>query len=70
MLIMEKNNKKARQRGVNVYKNIIKSNDTLVKPLQILKNELIFDIPILCLYALWFCSYFNDIAKENLLLKV
>ena len=33
MLIMEKNNKKARQRGVNVYKNIIKSNDTLVKPL-------------------------------------
>ena len=52
MLIMEKNNKKARQRGVNVYKNIIKSNDTLVKPLQILKNELIFDIPILCLYAL------------------
>ena len=67
MLIMEKNNKKARQRGVNVYKNIIKSNDTLAKPLQILKNELIFDIPILCLYTLWFCSYFNDIAKENLL---
>ena len=67
MLFMEKNNKKARQRGVNVYKNIIKSNDTLVKPLQILKNELIFDIPILCLYALRFCSYFNDIAKENFL---
>ena len=33
MLFMEKNNKKARQRGVNVYKNIIKSNDTLVKRL-------------------------------------
>ena len=56
-----------RQRGINISKNITKSNDTLVKHLLIVKNELIFDIPLLCLYALWFCSYFNDIEKENLL---
>ena len=73
MLIMEENKKKqnkkkrTRQRGVNVYKNITKSNDTLVKRLLMLKNELIFDIPMLCLYALWFCSYFNEIEEENLL---
>ena len=28
-----------------------------------LKNELIFDTPMLCLYALWFRIYFNDIEK-------
>ena len=73
MLFMEENKKKAkqkkrtRQRGVNVYKNITKSNDTLVKRLLMLKNELIFDIPMLCLYVVWFRSYFNEIEEENLL---
>ena len=62
---MEENKKKIRQRGVNVYKNITKSKETLVKRLLILKNELIFDIPMLCLYALWFRSYFNDIEKKT-----
>ena len=57
--------KKTRQRGVNVYKNITKSNNMLVKQL-LMKNELIFDISMLCLYALWFRRYFNDIEKENL----
>ena len=76
MLVMEENKtkknnnnnkKKTRQRDVNIYKNITKSNDTLVKQLLILKNELIFDIPMLCLYALWCRSYFNEIEEENLL---
>ena len=65
---MEENKKKiTRQRGVNVYKNITKSKETLVKRLLILKNELIFDIPMICLHAIWFCGYFNDIEEENLL---
>ena len=68
LLFMEENKKKiTRQRGVNVYKNITKSKETLVKRLLILKNELIFDIPMICLHAIWFCSYFNDIEEENLL---
>ena len=56
---------KTRQRGVNVYKNITKSNNMLVKQL-LMKNELIFDVSMLGLYALWFRRYFNDIEKENL----
>ena len=67
MLVIEENKKKYQGRGINISKNITKSNDTLVKRLLIVKNELIFDIPMLCLYALWFCSYFNDIEKKNLL---
>ena len=66
MLFMEENKKKTRQRGVNLCSNITKSNNILVKRL-LRKNELIFDIPVLCLYALWFRSYFNDIEKKNLL---
>ena len=69
MFFIEENKQEkiTRQRGVNVYKKITKSNDTLVKRLLILKNELIFDIPLLCLYALWFRSYFNEIEEQNLL---
>ena len=68
MLFMEENKKKiTRQRDVNVQKNITKLSDALVKRLLILKNELIFDIPMICLHAIWFCSCFNDIEEENLL---
>ena len=68
MLFIEENKKKiTRQGDVNVHKNITKLSDTLVKRLLILKNELIFDIPMICLHAIWFCSYFNDIEEENLL---
>ena len=59
--------KKNKAKRCKRLKNITKSNDTLVKRLLMLKNELIFDIPMLCLYALWCRSYFNEIEEENLL---